>query len=406
MQEEAKPKKLTVAVVAACPFPYPRGTPTRILRLSEALAAVGNDVHVITYHLGTEYTPPLKNLFVHRIDNVPSYQKLDPGPSWKKLFVLDAMLIGKLREVLRDVSVDVIHGHHYEGLLAARLARRGSDIPIVYDAHTMLATELPYYGSRIPNALKSAFGSALDRRIPGAADGIICVTENIERSLAPLARSPERIITIPNGVELDVFSVRRRPIAHPAPPEGSTKTVLYSGTLADYQRIDLLLRSFAVIARKRDDIAFQIVTDGDFIPFEALSRELGVFERIEIVHASLRELAGLIANADVAVNPRIDCAGLPQKNLNYLAAGVPIVCFAGSAKQLTDGLTAYIVPDGDVGEFADAICRAIDQPDEAHEMGVRGRAYVEDNCSWDLAAQTTDLFFQYLVKDHVRSTQE
>ena len=45
-------RSFTVAVVAACPFPAPRGTPIRILRLSEALAARGHRVHVVAYDAG------------------------------------------------------------------------------------------------------------------------------------------------------------------------------------------------------------------------------------------------------------------------------------------------------------------------------------------------------------------
>jgi glycosyltransferase involved in cell wall biosynthesis len=400
MQEDAPSGKLTVAVVAACPFPFPRGTPTRILRLSEALASLGHNIHIVTYHLGTEYSPPYPNLTIHRIEDVPSYQKLEPGPSWKKLFVVDAMLIRKLRQVLRDEPVDLIHGHHYEGLLTAKLASLRSGIPVVYDAHTLLESELPFYGRRVPSALKAAFGKALDHRLPMEADGIICVTEDIEQSLTPRVQSADRIITIPNGVELDVFSVRRRSLLPPAEHHHDRKTVLYTGSLAAYQGIDLMLRSFAEVAKVRSDVQFKIVTDSDFGPREELARQLGISDRIEIVRASLKELATLIAQADVAVNPRIHCDGLPQKNLNYLAAAVPIVCFAGSAKQLTDEDTAYIVPNGDVQLFARAITRAIDSPDAAHAMGERGRSYVEKNCSWQLAAQKIDQFFRQLMRDH------
>ena len=42
---------MRIAIVAACPFPLPRGTPVRILRMAEALADRGHEVHVVTYHL-------------------------------------------------------------------------------------------------------------------------------------------------------------------------------------------------------------------------------------------------------------------------------------------------------------------------------------------------------------------
>src|SRR5829696_5121911 len=53
---------LNVALVAACPFPAPRGTPIRFQRLAEAVAGRGDRVHVVTYHFGSgEVAPELTN---------------------------------------------------------------------------------------------------------------------------------------------------------------------------------------------------------------------------------------------------------------------------------------------------------------------------------------------------------
>jgi hypothetical protein len=50
--------------------------------------------------------------------------------------------------------------------------------------------------------------------------------------------------------------------------------------------------------------------------------------------ATFAEQPALLAAATVAVNPRIRSAGIPQKLLNYMAAGLPIVSFEGSAVPL------------------------------------------------------------------------
>ena len=60
---------MRIAMVAACPFPWPRGTPIRIHRMAEALGRRGHDVHVVTYHLGGP--TPTPHMTVHRI-NGPS----------------------------------------------------------------------------------------------------------------------------------------------------------------------------------------------------------------------------------------------------------------------------------------------------------------------------------------------
>src|SRR5437879_1067471 len=43
---------LNVCVLAACPFPANHGTPGSIREMSEAVAALGHEVHIVTYHIG------------------------------------------------------------------------------------------------------------------------------------------------------------------------------------------------------------------------------------------------------------------------------------------------------------------------------------------------------------------
>ena len=49
----------------------------------------------------------------------------------------------------------------------------------------------------------------------------------------------------------------------------------------------------------------------------------------------------------IALNPRVDCDGLPVKLLNYMATGRAIVSFAGSAEILEHEQTGLVVPSGD-----------------------------------------------------------
>jgi hypothetical protein len=111
-------RPLRIAMIAACPFPSPRGTPIRIFRMAEALAHLGHEVHVATYHIGDD-TGPLP-FEVHRIPHVSFYRRSDPGPTYGKLMVLDPLLGRSLRRLIRTARFDVIHAHHYEGLLVAK----------------------------------------------------------------------------------------------------------------------------------------------------------------------------------------------------------------------------------------------------------------------------------------------
>ena len=155
---------MRIAMVAACPFPWPRGTPIRIHRMAEALGRRGHDVHVVTYHLGGQ--APTPHMTVHRINGPSWYRRTAPGPSFAKLALLDPLLTSKLRRLLKAHPFDVIHAHHYEGLLAALFARARRKPPVVFDSHTLLETELPHYGSSLAATLRRRTGTVARSRSP------------------------------------------------------------------------------------------------------------------------------------------------------------------------------------------------------------------------------------------------
>ncbi|HYZ26138.1 MAG TPA: glycosyltransferase family 4 protein, partial [Geminicoccaceae bacterium] len=187
-------------MIAACPFPLGRGTPIRIQREAEALAARGHEVHVVTYFLGT--AEPVAGVTVHRTPRLPRYRTMSPGPTYQKLLALDPMLVGTTIQLLRARRIDLIHAHHYEGLLVARMARAFRRIPVIYDAHTMLASELAFFRLGLPQRFTGPLGSYLDRRLPRLADHVISVTATIrDRLVDGGVLADTRVSVIGNGVE-------------------------------------------------------------------------------------------------------------------------------------------------------------------------------------------------------------
>jgi glycosyltransferase involved in cell wall biosynthesis len=385
--EEAR--RLRVAMVAACPFPCPRGTPIRILRLAEALGRRGHDVHVVTYHLGEPATG--LPFTIHRSPRVPTYRKLSPGPTYQKLLVLNPLLRRVLRRVVREHGVDVVHAHHYEGLLIALSLPPRHRPPILYDAHTLLETELPFYRLGLPARAKRGLGRVLDRRLPGRAAHVIAVSERIRGQLVGLgAVAPQDISVVTNGVELELLVG--------APQEGGIgrpagKTVVFAGNTAGYQGIELLLEAFRDVRARIPDARLLVVTEDDFTAYEPLARVLGIHGSIDLVRAPFERLLPLLAAADVAVNPRPSGQGVPQKLMNYMAAARPIVSFAGSAAHLRHDQTAWIVADGDVAGLARGVVRLLEEPELASRLGAAARCALIADYSWERTAQRTEAVY-------------
>jgi glycosyltransferase involved in cell wall biosynthesis len=380
-------KPLRVAMVAACPFPWPRGTPIRIQCIAEAMADRGHSVHVVTYHLGEAV--PDSPYHVHRIPEVPTYSRTAPGPTLRKLIQLDPMLVRLLRRLHHEHRFDVVHAHHYEGLLVASHAVRGT--PIIYDAHTLLAGELPSYRLGLPRWLVRAVARRLDRGLPRRADRIVAVSEAIRDTLlASGASAPEHLHVIPNGVECQRF-----PVEHGITPDAHT--VIFTGNLAPYQGVDLLLKSFATLHARRTDMRLMIVSDSSFAPFEALAQQLGIRTAVEVRQVSFPQQPALLAAAAIAVNPRIQCDGIPQKLLNYMAAGMPIATFEGSAGPVRHEVTGLRVPNADTAAMANAMERLLTDPVMARRLGDTAREQARRDFSWAHVAERVEQVYREVI---------
>jgi glycosyltransferase involved in cell wall biosynthesis len=263
---------------------------------------------------------------------------------------------------------------------------------LIYDAHTLLSAELPAYGRPWTRPLAQALGRRLDRLLPRFADHMIVVTEDIRLQLSDeFGFDPERITVVGNGVEIETFLAIRDNV----PPRPDL--LVYSGTLAPYQGIDLMLAAFARALAARPSLRLRLVVSDSFEPFQATADRLGVANALEVVVDSFPALPHRLAEASIALVPRVDCPGIPQKLLNYMAAARGIVSFAGSAKLLEHEVTGLIVPNRDVDSFARAIVRLADDPELALRLGTAARRQVLDTATWDRAARHCEAVYRAVL---------
>jgi glycosyltransferase involved in cell wall biosynthesis len=391
-------RSFKIAMVAACPFPYPRGTPIRIYRMAEALSQRGHEVHVVTYHLGElAKEVPFR---IHRIPDVKTYRKYSPGPTYQKLVILDSLLAIKLFRVLRTHEIDLIHAHHYEGLLVSSYVSKWTKHPLVYDAHTLLDSELPAYDIGLPKKISRVMGRYLDRWVPKRAAHIITVTDKIRTKLIEDSGiAPDDITVVTNGVEYQHFdSMSDKSNVLP----NGRKTFVFTGNFAAYQRIDLLLKIFREVLDQRQDVRLLLISDYSFDHYEQLAKTLKIREYIDIVRSDFYNLPRLLANADIALNPRTDCDGLPQKLLNYMAAGRPIVSFEGSAINLEHRKTGLVVENGNIYAFAKAILLLLEDSTLTQILGENAKRHVSSEYTWKETALKTELIYEHILGNKLK----
>jgi glycosyltransferase involved in cell wall biosynthesis len=201
------------------------------------------------------------------------------------------------------------------------------------------------------------------------------------------------VTMVSNGVEWEQFVTA---------PEGQStarhgqKTLVFSGNLASYQRIDLLLKAFREVLNERQDVRLHIISDSPFDEYETLVNTLEIQQHIDLLQADFEDLPQLLATADVALNPRTECDGIPLKLLNYMAAGKAIVSFEGSAKGLTHRETGWVGENENTSGFSRAILHLLENPRLAQDLGMNARQRVMSEHTWEKTAERCEGVYQQL----------
>ncbi|MGA1577009.1 MAG: glycosyltransferase family 4 protein [Steroidobacteraceae bacterium] len=383
-------------MVAACPFPARRGTPVRIERMAEALAVEGHEVHAVTYHLGEKAGPV--GCEVHRIRDIGVYKDTSPGPNWRKLLLADPLLTARVMTVARRVRPDIIHAHHFEGLLAALPAARSLRIPVIFDAHVLLGGELQYYKLGLPRPLVRLVSKFLDGVLPRTCDHVVAVSSEIRDRLVEFHKlDPKSVTVVPNGVEPEFFWGRSGFFGHDGRPR-----LVFSGNLAAYQGVQILPSFLSAVLGHLPEARLVLVTSDDPAEILADAQSLGVRDNVDIVPANLETLADVLTSADVLLNPRTECPGVPLKLLNYMASGRPIVSFEGSARYLVDNESGLIIKNGDVEAFAQGVVRLIRDTALSYELGARARTFASNNLSWNAACKVLSEVYEGAIAGRTR----
>jgi glycosyltransferase involved in cell wall biosynthesis len=372
---------MKVLVVAAGPFPMGRGTPTRTLRVSHALAERGHDICVVAFPIADSSIET--DLRIERSSGSPNYTKTSAGPSLAKLLVMSPRLATKVRELLEREPFDVIYAHHYEGLLVASAARRCADIrtPIIFDSHTLLGSEVSSYLPGFFSGPVNWIGTALDGRLIRLADAVISVTDQMTDFYAAHAQPNLPVVTATNGVESEKFAWGTAVRTDATPVR-----VVFAGNLSGYQGFDLLLAAFRKIRQQRQGIELLVAASEASSVLPMMGVADPAREGILVRSGAFRDLPAILASADIAVNPRAVCPGIPQKLLNYMAAALPTVSFEGSSAILVHEQTGLVVPNGDIDGFAAAIARLADSRELRLQLGSAARALVKAKFQWERVA--------------------
>ncbi len=401
-------KRYSIAMVAACPFPANHGSAASIREMSDTLSEMGHNVHIVTYPTGQEEIV-VRHAKVHRTAPFRPESNAKVGPSPEK-FLRDFALLRLLCRVIRRERIDIVHAHNYEGALIGVMAKWITGRPLLYNAVNLMSDELAGYRFIRPAWLAHGIARALDWFIPIFPDHITAVSPALKEWFVEHGTPERKVDMVPAGIVPEMFDNAAPEKFRARYQLDDRPIVMYTGVLNAFQRIDYLLRAFAVVLKEQQDalllMVSALVSESHEREHKRLADELGISHAIIwIAPHALEDLPSYLALASVTAIPRPECPGHPVKLLNYMLAGKPTVCFAGAAKGVRHLYDAFIVPNHDWDALGEGIVTLLKDRALAAELGANARKTVLANFDWRQICPKIERIYDSLLGFPVESAR-
>lgn len=240
---------------------------------------------------------------------------------------------------------DIIHANvYFSGVPAVILGKRYR-IPVVITEHF---TAFPR--RTITGVYKLMVRFAMNR-----ADLITTVSEDLSKHIRTYGIK-NIFKVVPNVVDTQVFypPTNREPRV--------TKRLLLVALLTPKKGVPYLLKSLAMLSKKRDDFVLDIIGNGpNQGEYKDLTIELGIEDKVNF-HGwmSKEQVAKYMRKASFFVLPS-EWENLPCVLIEAMASGLPVVTTkVGGIPEIINEQVGVLVPSGDVEALVEAIVYMLD----------------------------------------------
>lgn len=266
--------------------------------------------------------------------------------------------------------------------------------PFVFEVRD-LWPELPKAMGVIKNPIVLWMMSVLEWMSYHSADRLVGLSPGIVNGIIKRNINPEKVASIPNGCDLDIFASEH----HPWRPEGVKETdlmAIFTGTHGLANGLNAVLDA-AVELKKRQRTDIKLVLVGDGMQKKALVKRANELQLDNIIfHNSVNKekLAGLMASADIGLQilanvPAFYYGTSPNKFFDYIAAGLPVLNnYPGwLAELIAKEQCGFAVAPENSHAFADALEQATNNREQLAQMGKNAQKVATEQFNRSILSQ-------------------
>ena len=323
------------------------------------VVAMGESVRVVHLPAGPEAPLPRERVYEHLDEFV------DGVEAWR---------------LTRDVDYDLIHAHYWlSGVVGLALRERWS-VPMLQMFHTL--GDLKNRVARRAADVEPAVRLREEARVIATAERLVAASVAERAHLVRHAGAdPERIAVVPCGVDTELFTPGDAEAARAALRWTGDPPILYVGRLAPIKGLETLLDAIALLARGGRRVRLVVVggdadepRDSHEAGLRARITTLGIGDLVSFAGPQPQEtLRTHYVAADVTVLPsHYESFGMVA--LEAMACGSPVVAsrVGGLTTTVRDGVTGFLVAEGDVHALAGRLETLLADPDLRWRLGREG----------------------------------
>lgn len=282
--------------------------------------------------------------------------------------------------IAQGVEYDLVHAHYWlSGVVGLALCDRW-DVPLVQMFHTL--GRLKNDAARVSGEQEPALRIAEETRIVAEANLVVAAT-GLEhaRLVKDYAASPARVTVVPCGVDTELFAPGVREEARTHLGLGAGPLLLYVGRIAPIKGLETLLDALARLHGQGLAARLLVVggdadepLDGHEAALRRRAMALRLDEVVRFVGAQPQErLRAYYVASDVTVLPSYyESFGMVA--LEAMACASPVIAsrVGGLSVTVRDGVTGFLVPEGDAAALAERIAVVLADADLRWRVGREG----------------------------------
>ncbi len=298
----------------------------------------------------------------------------------------------KLRGIIKDMRVDILHSNAPQTNVPAGIAGMFSGIPVVWHARVLLEPRMV----------------DIDRKLSFLPAAIICNSEAIRRRFAGIRGYEKKTVTIINGVDANVFStssisvseVKKRLGIEPGRP-----VIGCFDRLDPVKNHEFILRNFAKITSRVDRVLL-IIAGKAFDGSESRMAELKNIVRASGMESQVRfegfidDIPEMMSICDVIVQAS-KYEGCSRVVCEAQAMGKPVVAsnVGGTPELIKDGATGYLFSLAQPEMFINRVGNLLADEQLRRTIGNNARAHAVANLSLERFCRDTEALYQCVLKD-------